>query len=75
MKKTFGESSIAKGENPNGIVSQTADSTVRNADGLGPQQWNWNQEADGPRWNSGFQHKSDLEGVAVAMPRRGRKGK
>lgn len=50
---------IAKGENPNGQTSQTADSTIRNQDGLGPQEWHWNQSADGARWNDGFQPKPE----------------
>ena len=53
-KKTFGESLYGKGENPSGQISQTSDSTIRNQDGLGPQEWKWGMEADGPSWNSGF---------------------
>jgi len=56
-RKTFGKDLIAFGENPNGQVSQTADSTIRNQDGLGPQEYHWNQSADGDRWNNGFQQK------------------
>ena len=56
-KKTFGESLIAKSENPNGQLSQTADETVRNQQGLPRQEWHWNQSADGPSWNDGFQPK------------------
>ena len=58
-KKTFGADLYGKGENPNGMIAQTADGTVRNADALGPQDYHWNQEADGPRWNSGFQSKPE----------------
>lgn len=52
-KKNFGEALIAKGENPNGMIAQTADETVRNARALPPQDWKWNQSADGERWNNG----------------------
>lgn len=62
-KKTFGESLIAKGENPNGMIAQTADSTVRNYDGLGPQEYKWNQSADGERWNNGFSPKPDFTAI------------
>jgi hypothetical protein len=58
-KKTFGADLYGKGENPNGMIAQTADGTVRNCDALGPQQYNWNQEADGPTWNSGFKPKPE----------------
>lgn len=54
------EGMIANGENPNGMMAQTADGTLRNADALGPQDWHWNQSADGPRWNDGFQPKPDV---------------
>lgn len=50
---------IAKGENPNGQTSQTADSTIRNQDGLGPQEYHYHQSADGARWNDGFQPKPE----------------
>ena len=56
-KKTFGESLIAKGENPNGQISQSANETVRNQQGLPRQDFKYNQEADGARWNSGFDKK------------------
>lgn len=73
-RKNFGESLIAKGENPNGCIAQTADGTVRNYDALGRQEYKWGQEADGPRWNSGFSPKPDF-GVAPAPanPRRKRR--
>ena len=64
-RKTFGESLIAKGENPNGQISQSADSTIRNQDGLGPQEWKWNQSADGPRWNDGFQPKPEMGRIVM----------
>lgn len=59
-KKTFGEDLIAKGENPNGCISQTADGTVRNYDALGRQEYKFNQEADGASWNSGFVPKQEI---------------
>jgi hypothetical protein len=50
-KKTFGADLYAKGENPSGQTSQTADETVRNQNGCPPQQWNGNLQGDGSRWN------------------------
>ena len=50
-KKTFGADLYGKGENPNGIVSQTSDGTVKNAEALPPQNYSYNQRADGARWN------------------------
>lgn len=69
-KKTFGASLYGKGENPNGQLSQTADSTVKNQDGLGPQDYHWNQSADGPSWNDGFQPKSFAQPPATTQRRK-----
>jgi len=63
---------IQSGENPNGMVAQTSDSTVRNMDALGPQEYKWGQEADGPRWNSGFSPKPEAYAIP-ATPRRKRR--
>lgn len=57
---------IAFGENPGGQTSQTADETVRHQQGLPPQERHWNQTADGPRWNDGFQQKSVFDEPAPA---------
>lgn len=73
-KKTFGADLIAKGENPNGCITQTADGTMRNYDALGKQDWHWNQSADGPSWNDGFQPKPEYLGIAMpATPRKRRR--
>lgn len=53
-KKTFGADTYAKGENPNGCISQTPDETMRNYKALPEQEYKYRMEADGPRWNSGF---------------------
>ena len=44
---------VGEGENPNGFTSQTANGTAH-AEGRGYNQerYNWNQKADGPRWNT-----------------------
>jgi hypothetical protein len=62
-KKNFGDDLIAKGENPNGCIAQTADGTLRNYDALGRQEYKWNQGADGPRWNNGFDPKPGISEV------------
>lgn len=64
---------IAKGENPNGQISQTADETVRNQQGLPPQDWHFNQSADGPSWNDGFQPTPGVYGTIAVNPRRKRR--
>lgn len=63
---------IQKGENPNGMMAQTADSTVRNADALGPQEWPWNMNADGDRWNGWFKEKMQAVAVPATTSRRRR---
>lgn len=44
-------SSVAKGENPNGYVAQTCNETVRAGNSEVDSQYNWDQNADGERWN------------------------
>lgn len=56
---------IQSGENPNGMMAQTADGTVRNADALGRQEYKWNQSADGPSWNNGFDAKPEFSGATI----------
>ena len=55
-KKTFGADLYAKGENPRGQVSQSADETIINSESLPPQQDKWNKQADGERWNGNDSH-------------------
>ena len=49
---------IRKGENPNGQISQSTDETIRNQQAMPRQEFKYNQEADGARWNSGFDKKA-----------------
>lgn len=45
-------SSVAKGENPNGFVSQTVNETVREGNSeIDSERYRYNQQADGERWN------------------------
>jgi hypothetical protein len=64
------DSLIAKGENPNGMIAQTADETVRGAEGLPPQDWKYGQQADGRRWNGGRDY-SENYGAPVAVEDKG----
>lgn len=64
---------IADGENPGGQTSQSPDETVRNQQGLPPQEWHFNQRADGALWNDGFQPESGMYGIPAVNPRKRRK--
>jgi hypothetical protein len=54
-RKLFGslnlEGNVGRGENPNGVVSQTANGTSINGKGSDGDDWTWGKAADGPRWN------------------------
>jgi hypothetical protein len=43
---------VASGENPQGLIAQTAEGTARDTSGPGEQQPKWRMEASGPRWNT-----------------------
>lgn len=62
----------AKGENPNGMMAQTADGTVRNCDAMPPQDYHYNQSADGERWNDGFQKPTVIEVLPGSKSRKSR---
>lgn len=42
---------LGNGENPNGMIAQTANGTIRNGRGGDGDTWRYNM-ADGPRWNT-----------------------
>ena len=59
-------SSVAPGENPKGMVAQTANETARAGNSEVNDQYPWNLQADGPRWNAPLP-ESTLPGVSPVL--------
>jgi hypothetical protein len=77
-RKLFGslnlEGNIGKGENPNGVVRQTANGAEINGQGADGDDYAFGLTADG-RWNhrpkiGGMEDRSVPRPVAVLVPRR-----
>lgn len=63
---------VPKGENPHGVTMHEPNGTSRIDTGAGPQDWKWNSQADGPRWN-GSDPEPEYPPVAAATQRRRRR--
>lgn len=61
---------LGNGENPNGMIAQTANGTIRNGRGGDGDEYRYGMMADGPRWNTDPRPEAPQPfGIEIAIPR------